>query len=212
MANQSPDRRRILELIGVAVTASQFGGFSRWACAQELLAQHSGHSEMPVSEPSAHFVPQFFNAQEYALLDHLCELIIPAGDSPGAHAAGVSEFIDRMAAHDQTIQQPFRNGLAWFDKYASQQHGSAGFSGLSTDQQQQVLRALAYRDHHVAGQESQQAFFRLLRRYTVMGYYTSKIGLQELDYPGLKLYAQSPACPHVNDREHKHLPPPQVKS
>jgi hypothetical protein len=30
-----------------------------------------------------------------------------------------------------------------------------------------------------------------------------------LDYPGLKFYNASPACPHVDDREHKHLPPPK---
>jgi gluconate 2-dehydrogenase gamma chain len=45
-----------------------------------------------------------------------------------------------------------------------------------------------------------------MRRYTVMGYYTSRIGLEELDFPGLKMYAQSPACPHKDDPEHRHLP------
>jgi gluconate 2-dehydrogenase gamma chain len=50
----------------------------------------------------------------------------------------------------------------------------------------------------------------LIRRYTVMGYFTSAIGLKELDFPGLKFYTDSPACPHTNDPEHLHLPAPRV--
>jgi hypothetical protein len=44
----------------------------------------------------------------------------------------------------------------------------------------------------------------------VMGYYTSRVGLSELDYPGLRFYSQSPACPHTDDPEHRHLPAPRV--
>jgi hypothetical protein len=42
-----------------------------------------------------------------------------------------------------------------------------------------------------------------------MGFYTSEIGYRDLDNPALQLYPESPACPHVDDREHKHLPPPK---
>jgi gluconate 2-dehydrogenase gamma chain len=44
-----------------------------------------------------------------------------------------------------------------------------------------------------------------MREYTVMGYYTSRIGLEQLDYPGLKFYSASPECPHKDDPEHLHL-------
>jgi hypothetical protein len=42
---------------------------------------------------------------------------------------------------------------------------------------------------------------------TAMGFYSSEIGYKEIDNPALKFYAESPACPHTDDREHKHLPP-----
>jgi hypothetical protein len=43
----------------------------------------------------------------------------------------------------------------------------------------------------------------------VKGYYTSRIGLEELDYPGLQtVWAEMPGCPHTGDPEHLHLPPP----
>ena len=38
-----------------------------------------------------------------------------------------------------------------------------------------------------------------MRNYTVMGYYTSRAGLEELDYPGLRFYSASPECPHKDD-------------
>ena len=37
----------------------------------------------------------------------------------------------------------------------------------------------------------------MVREYTVMGFcYTSETGFKELDNPALKLYAESPECPH----------------
>ncbi|HSU61138.1 MAG TPA: gluconate 2-dehydrogenase subunit 3 family protein [Bryobacteraceae bacterium] len=132
--------------------------------------------EVQTAPRPAAYKPQFFSSAEYGLLDRLTEMIIPRDETPGARDAGVSEFIDFMVAHDPDIQQPFRSGLR------SLQEGN-----LSPE------RLLA------------APFFKLLRRYTVMGFYTTRIGLEQLDFPGLKMYSKSPGCPHTNDREHKHL-------
>ena len=35
-----------------------------------------------------------------------------------------------------------------------------------------------------------------------MGFYTTRIGLESLDYPGLKFYATSPGCTHHGNPEH----------
>jgi len=43
----------------------------------------------------------------------------------------------------------------------------------------------------------------------LMGFYSSEIGYRELDNPSLRFYGESPACPHVNDPAHQHLPPPK---
>jgi gluconate 2-dehydrogenase gamma chain len=166
MANQSPDRRHVLEMLALATVAGRYRGFSRWVCAPQHAMEDSVH-------PRPHtYTPQFFNAAEFKTLDELTEQIIPRDDTPGAHDAGVAEFIDFMAAADTTLQQTFRDGLA-------------PFAGLSPAQQTERLRAMLH-----------DKFFSLLRRYTVMGYYTTRIGLEQLDYPGLKLYSASPGCQH----------------
>ena len=202
MANQNPDRRQVLEMLGKAAIASQFPGFSRWVFGAEHQHAVSAH----VQPRPAQYRPQYFTAAEYQTLEMLTEIIIPRDESPGAKEAGVSEFIDFMAAHgEQEIQKPMRTGLEWLDEKARKTHGRT-FVSLTAEEQTAILKAIAYKNQFVPEDKEGQTFFRLLRRYTVMGYYTSRIGLKELDYPGLELYSHSPACPHTDDPEHLHLP------
>jgi gluconate 2-dehydrogenase gamma chain len=205
MANQGADRRAVLEMLAKAAAASQFPGFRRWAFGQ----QHE-HAESTPPARTANYQPSYFSASEYRTIDILTGLIIPQDESPGAQEAGVAEFIDFLAAHgEEEIQQPMRNGLKWLDATATQGYGAA-FRNLSSQQQTEILKKVADRNRVAPGDRERQTFFRLIRRYTVMGYYTSRAGLAELDYPGLRFYTESPACPHSSDPEHRHLPPPIV--
>lgn len=199
MANQGADRRTVLEMLAKAAVASQFPGFSRWVFAQ----QHDHGADAAPPARVANYRPSYFSPGEYHTIDVVTGLIIPRDESPGAQEAGASEFIDFMAAHgEKQIQRPMRDGLRWLDSTAKKEH-AASFAALSPEQQTGILNRAAQ-----PGAEG-HAFFRLIRRYTVMGYYTSAMGLKELDFPGLRMYSESPACPHTNDPEHKHLPPPR---
>jgi hypothetical protein len=197
MANQSPDRRAVMEMLAKVAVVSQFPGFSRWSFA----AEHE-HSAPP---KAAAYVAQFFSPVEYRLLDQLSELIIPRDETPGAHDAGVVEFIDHMVAHDPAIQFQFRRGLALVNALAIETHNQE-FMSLPEEQQTELLGKIA-----APGKTEIEgpAFFNLLRTYTVMGYYTTRMGLEALDDPGLRLYSASPECPHSDDPEHLHLPRPR---
>ena len=204
LANQSPDRREILELIALAAAASRFPGFARWVC----TPQHTAGDDTASAQPRLHrYQPQFFTPAEFGTVEQLSEIIIPKDESPGARDAGVAEFIDFMVANDTELQWPFRYGLDWLNARATALHGSA-FAAIPEDQQTALLRALAYRGSSAPADADGRSFFALMRRYTVMGYYTSRAGMEELNYPGLQFYSESPACPHKDDPEHKHLPPP----
>ncbi len=205
MGGQSLERREVLRVLSLSAAAAEFGRFDRWAfaCAQG----HAGAA--PVKRPqTGPYQPQFFSAEEYETLDILTELIIPNDGTPGAREAGVSEFIDFIVSSDPAIQYRFRYGLSWVDTHARWLHGKT-FRDLLPPQQTEMLEHLAYKDKYRPGEEDGQTFFKLLREYTVMGFYSSRIGLEELDYPGLKVvYEEMPGCPHLDDPEHKHLPPP----
>src|SRR5262249_36920718 len=97
-------------------------------------------------------------------------------------------------------------GLQWLETRARTTQGT-GFVSLSHDQQTALLDSMARKS--VGNDDAGRKFFLLIRKYTVMGYYTSRAGLEELDYPGLRLYTQSPTCLHKDDPEHNPLPPPR---
>jgi gluconate 2-dehydrogenase gamma chain len=180
MANQSPDRREVLAMLSKVAALANFPVFSKWAYADTGTTSDTYH-------------PRFFSQSEYRLLEVLCELIIPADDTPGAREAGVSEFVDFMVSQDDDLQYKFRTGLSWFNALAAENYGKA-FIDLNMSEQESLLTKV-----------QQSEFFLLARKYTVIGYYTSRVGLKELDYPGLRFYSESPECRHKDDPEHRHL-------
>lgn len=203
MANQSPDRRQVLMLLAKVAAVGQFPGFSRWVYA----AEHH-HQDDPVQPRPGAYTPQFFTPDEYKLVDQVSELIIPKDESPGAREAGVAEFIDFMVAHEfPDVQFRFRTGVGWLNAFAVENDG-AEFCALAAARQEALLSRLALQSKQKPTEVQGQEFFKLIREYTVMGYYTSKPGMESLDMPGLKLYSASPECPHKDDPEHRHLSAP----
>src|ERR1700716_2171315 len=193
MAGQGIERREVLRILGTAAAAALFPGFSKWAFA----CGHVGNAALQIKPSIYH--PQFFLPAEYATVERLGEIIIP-----GAKEAGVAEFIDFMVANDSEVQYSFRTGLTWLDAHSERFEGKR-FVELAPERQTALLDQLAYRDKARPGEEDGRRFFRLVREFTVTGYYTSEIGYRELDSPALKFYAESPECPHKDDPEHLHL-------
>ena len=198
MAGQGVQRREVLRILGTAAAAAQFPGFSKWAFA----CGHIGNARLQIKPAS--YRPQFFTAREYAMVERLAHIIIPSDGTPGAKEAGVAEFIDFMVANDPAPQYSFRMGLAWLNAYSEQTAGKR-FVELSEEQQTSLLEPLGFKDKARPGEETGRQFFRMMREYTVTGFYTSEIGFKALDNPALKFYAVSPECPHKDDPEHLHL-------
>jgi len=204
MAGQSVERREILQLLAFASAAAGFPGFRRWTFACDHLYAAGARP----GSAAGTYQPLFFSPREYGIVERLAEIIIPSDGTPGAREAGVSEFIDFMVASDPHLQPSFRYGVDWVEGHSHFLH-SRPFLDLSAEQQADLLGHLAYRDRYRTGEEDGRAFFHLMKEWTVKGYYTSRIGLEQLGYPGLKsVWEEYVPCPHANDREHKHLPPP----
>jgi gluconate 2-dehydrogenase gamma chain len=222
MGGQAVERREILRYIGMASVAATFPGFRQWvfACPQE-------HSNETGSGP---YKPLFFTPQQYLMVEHLAEMVIPEDDTPGAKKAGVAEFIDFMAANRVAVsasrdvrstqdaiqmgeeaQNRFVLGLDWMNARSHSEFGHT-FMECSSDQQNSLLEELAYKAKFKPTTESGRAFFQFFRDYTVVGYYTTKIGLQSLGYPGLKAVWDSlPGCSHPDDPEHARLREPATE-
>jgi hypothetical protein len=182
----------------------------KWAFADPEAAHHGARSLKPAesqAKPNSSYKPQFFTSDEYEIVSRLSELIIPTDATPGAREAGVSEFIDFIVFSDPGLQYRFRYGVRWIDMRARYLFGRR-FLEITPEQQTEMLTHLAYKDRHRQGEEDGRNFFQLIREYTVIGFYTSRVGLEEIGYPGLKQYwREMPGCQHLDDPEHKRLPP-----
>lgn len=223
MGGQGIQRREILRYIGIASVASTFPGFQHWAFA-------CGHDHEAGAAPqtaSGPYRPLFFSPQHYRMVEHLAEMIIPEDDTPGAKTAGVAEFIDFMVANRVPVsgsrdvrstqdaiqagneaQTRFLAGLGWLNAHSHSEFGHE-FMECTAEQQNTLLEELAYKAKFKPGTESGRSFFQFIRDYTVVGYYTTKVGLESLGYPGLRtVWPKMPSCPHPNDPEHTHLHEP----
>ena len=224
MGGQGVERREILRYIGIASVAATFPGFQRWTFA--CPADPSHVRSAPGSDTA--YKPLFFSPEQYRLVDHLAEMIIPSDETPGAKEAGVAEFIDFMVANRVAVtpryeirstadairagddaQEQFVYGLGWINAHSKSEFGKM-FIDCTAEQQTNFIEELAYKAKFKSTTESGREFFQLVRDYTVVGYYTSKVGLESLGYPGLRtVWPKMPGCTHLDDPEHLHLRTPK---
>ncbi len=140
--------------------------------------------------------PQFFTASEFAAVDRLSDLIIPTDEqSGGASAAKVSTYIDVMLSEaSSSAQTEWRQGLQAVDAECNKRFENP-FNGLTPDQQGGMLNAMAQNEGNPA--TAIQRFFAPLKRMTIDGYYTSKIGIHDdLRYVGNTAVAEFQGCTH----------------
>jgi hypothetical protein len=107
-------RRQALKMLGtIGVTcAFPFAG-------DELYGQHV-HAPLAQAARAGPFTPSFFTASEYSTLSRLTDAIIPQTTTPGAVAAGVPEYIDRVVSLNAEHQPLIRAGLAWLERQAKE--------------------------------------------------------------------------------------------
>lgn len=100
-------------------------------------------------------------------------------------------------------QKTYRDGLVWIAEQSKQQH-QREFIELTVDQQTAILDIISDARANKGAENDGTRFFRLLKDDIISGFYTSRMGLEELDYKGNRYYAVSPGCalpghPHLKD-------------
>jgi hypothetical protein len=149
-----------------------------------------------VAQPAeTKFAARFFTPAQHALIDELSETIIPADShSGGAKAAKVADYIEQVLreSFDDSQKALWREGLRLID-VMSQHYDGKSFVNASPEDRIAVLAVLSNNDHMTDLPEVR--FFIELKRLTVHGYYTSKIGIHdELDYKGNRILQEYVGC------------------
>ena len=173
---------------------------------QAVPLQAALHVHRMITQEKSHaagtYRPKFFSAHQYQTLSSLCDAIIPADEhSAGAVKAGAPEFIDLLTSENKDYQLALGGGMMWLDGLCADRFGST-YLACSAAQKKQVLDLIAYRKNAKKDPSLSQgvAFFAFLRKMTCDGFYTSKIGIADLQYMGNTSLREFPGCPPVPDR------------
>jgi len=137
----------------------------------------------------------FFNEHEIATITVLTDMIIPADDRSGsASEAGVVDFIDFNVGDQEELQVPIRGGLAWLDAYCRKQHGTS-FVKSDLQQRKQILDTIAWPSMASPELSAGVAFFNRFRDLVASGFWSSKMGVDDLQYSGNVYVQEWTGCP-----------------
>jgi len=164
------------------------------------VAAETSQAETPPAAPEAKpaeakSTARFLTPAQHALVDELSETIIPADThSGGAKAAKVADYIDQVLREspDDLEKTLWREGLRLVDLMTRHYSGKS-FVDASPEERIAVLTVLS--DNQNMTDLPEVRFFVELKRMTVRGYYTSKIGIHdELEYKGNRILQEFVGC------------------
>ncbi len=199
------DRRTSLKYMSGA--AASLASLSWVACeAPEEAAEVSAHQH-PTSEDlvlndadQKLMEQQFFTEHEMQMVTVLGNLIIPADDRSGnASDAGVPEFIEFMMKDQPQHQTGMRGGLRWLDITSDKQFEKA-FVDCSEQEQKKLLDQIAFPKQAKPEMSQGANFFNNFRDFVATGFFTSKLGIEDLKYMGNQANVWQGSPPEVLQR------------
>jgi hypothetical protein len=179
------NRREALKLLASVPLASAFS-VSR---AEVALAQEAARAA------GSDFVPRFFAPHEYRTVRTLVDLILPADERSGsATDAGVPEFLDFMMVDQPLLQIAMRGGLAWIDLECGERFGKR-FAEGTREEQGALLDLIAWPDRAPDELSHGVEFFNRFRDLAATGFFTSRMGFEDLRYVGNEFVTEWTGCP-----------------
>ena len=187
------NRRSMLQLLGAAPVAAGF----TWTEAEAAQAATSAQAarKPAAGTAKAAFAPKFFTPHEYSTVHVLVDLIIPKDQRSGsATDAGVPEFMDFMMTDQPARQTAMRGGLAWLDLECQDRYDKT-FLDCTSVQRAAVLDDIAWPDKAKPELSQGIAFFNSFRDLTASGFFSSKMGVEDLKYTGNVMVPEWKGCP-----------------
>ena len=186
------DRREWLKTSATVLGASLLPMPPLTAEASQAATASLSH---PAKTSEAKSNARFFSPAQHALVEELSETIIPADShSGGAKAAKVADYIDQVLreSFDDNQKTLWRDGLRLIDVMSQHYHGK---TFVNATQEDRIALLTVLSDHVQMTDLPEVRFFVELKRMTVTGYYTSKIGIHdELEYKGNRILKEYVGC------------------
>jgi gluconate 2-dehydrogenase gamma chain len=185
-------RRTLLKTLVAAPVAAGFV----WTEAEAQQAHtHAQTARRAAQRTGAAFKPKFFTPHEYSTVRVLVDLIIPKDERSGsATDAGVPEFMDFIMTDSPGRQTAMRGGLAWLDRECVTRHDK-NFLACAAAERTAVLDDIAWPQKAKPEFSHGTAFFSSFRDLAASGFWSSKMGTDDLVYMGNVVVAEWKGCP-----------------
>ena len=191
------DRRELLVRVSQVTVAGVVLSPGRLLAAQEQVRKQAAKAA-----PGKPYSPKFFTAAEWAIVRTLADIVIPAdarsGSATDAHAPEFIDFIldDPLAElrDRERLQTRMRGGLAWFERECVRR-GGKGFAEASAEERKRLVDDVAWPEKARPEMEPGAAFFTLFRDLVASGFWSSKIGIDDLRFMGNTFVAEWNGCP-----------------
>lgn len=188
------DRRESLKAIVLSTVSSALllescdSTTTEQEVAQVLEAPESSSTQGRMPEEIARLEEinsrNYFTEEEMATITVLADIIIPEDEVSGsASQAGVPDFIEFIVKDKPEFQTPMRSGLKWLDIESLNRHEKP-FRHLNQGQQLGIVDAIAYPERAAPDMKKGVSFFNLMRNLTATGFFTSKMGVNDIGYVG----------------------------
>jgi gluconate 2-dehydrogenase gamma chain len=182
-------RRELVALLGVTAAAA--------ACGRRPGSKSAEGERQADSTAALMKAPQFFTAHEFATVTLLADLIIPADErSRGAGDAGVPAYLDfaLREVEDDAMRLAMRGGLAWLDAESGRRFGRT-FLAAAPDQRSAILDDIAWPARTAPALANGAAFFSDLRDLVATAFWSSRVGVGDLQYQGNVALPEWTGCP-----------------
>lgn len=195
-------RRAALRRIALGVTAAGLAESLSAADGAEVHAQVEDERTF-----RGEYEVKYFSDHEFATLERLSELIIPADErGPSGRDGGAPEFMDLLSSQNEELADVLSGGILWLDA-TSRARNSKTFAAAPEEAQIQILDDLVEAERVRDGSDTRWpsreyarfsvfgvrrpsdvqsglAFFGWVRRLIVDAYYTSPAGIKDLGFLG----------------------------
>lgn len=183
------------EALGVLATLPLAAAFepAPGTAAHEIMAVRQAVAAQAAE--GAAYELKFFTPHEWETVRVLVDLVIPRDERSGsATDAGVPEFMDFMLDAYPSMRLSMRGGLAWLDT-ESRARFAAPFVGLRPEQRTAILDDIAWPARARPEMSQGVAFFNRFRDLTSSGFWSTRMGVDDLQYMGNRGMVRWDGCP-----------------
>lgn len=181
-------RRQVLKVLAAAPFAASA---LVWTEPEVMFAQTKTAEALAAGA----FEPKFFTPSEWKTVRMLSDLIIPRDERSGsATDVGVPEFMDFMMIDAPGNQERMRKGLAWIDAESQRRYGKV-FTDCDAAQHAALLDDLAWPKKAPEALKEGSGYFVSFRNLTLTGFWTTRVGVDDLQYIGNTYVPKWEGCP-----------------